>query len=415
MFGIPRRGLGGLACVLFMAAGTSAARAEGDCPPLVPLPGYRAPAAESETRDYIANDFKVAKNDTNEIRSVAGRRCLQHYAPEDGARPLSDVEIQRSYRDQLKTLGATVTHTDANNTFAKLESGGEETWFHVYSQAIEINVVVLTARGHRQRWHAAAPGDYGLLGHMPNYVAGTPEKRDFGAYAFKFKDGDETRSVTIEGAWHAVAYSLKAGVAPNSDLDIQTSYRNALRTLSGEIMFTDENNTYARFENIEGDDSLTFGVAERPVWVHVHSQETSIKVAIVKEPKFQAGAQPTDANALKSSLNKDGRVTVHLDFDFNRDGLKPVSDPVMAQIAKLLTDDPALTLSVEVHTDNVGDHGYNMQLSADRAVMIIEVLGRLGIAEDRLKGVGYGPDRPVGDNSTMQGRARNQRVELVKL
>ena len=80
-----------------------------------------------------------------------------------------------------------------------------------------------------------------------------------------------------------------------------------------------------------------------------------------------------------------------------------------------MKSDPALRLSIEGHTDNLGvRHLLNQTLSRDRAAALVAALTAQGIAPDRLQSAGYGLDKPIATNDTSEGRARNRRVELVK-
>ena len=73
-----------------------------------------------------------------------------------------------------------------------------------------------------------------------------------------------------------------------------------------------------------------------------------------------------------------------------------------------------MKVRIEGHTDNVGDKTANQGLSERRAQAVIGWLVAHGINGGRLSARGYGDSKPVADNSTDEGRARNRRVELVK-
>jgi TonB family protein len=70
-------------------------------------------------------------------------------------------------------------------------------------------------------------------------------------------------------------------------------------------------------------------------------------------------------------------------------------------------------VEVEGHTDNVGNAESNKKLSEQRAKAVMDYLISRGVEASRLKSVGYGLVKPVADNSTEEGRAKNRRVELV--
>jgi len=80
----------------------------------------------------------------------------------------------------------------------------------------------------------------------------------------------------------------------------------------------------------------------------------------------------------------------------------------------LLQNNPQLKLSVEGHTDNVGDAKANNTLSEARAKAVVAALISKGVAASRLSATAFGQDRLVADNSTDDGKAKNRRVELVK-
>jgi len=69
-------------------------------------------------------------------------------------------------------------------------------------------------------------------------------------------------------------------------------------------------------------------------------------------------------------------------------------------------------MRIEGHTDNVGDAAANLQLSGQRAVAVKKALVDRGVQAARLVSVGFGDKKPLGDNATVDGRAKNQRVEF---
>jgi outer membrane protein OmpA-like peptidoglycan-associated protein len=102
-------------------------------------------------------------------------------------------------------------------------------------------------------------------------------------------------------------------------------------------------------------------------------------------------------------------------FDFNSSTIKPESERVLKQIADILHNNPMWKLSVAGHTDNKGDAGFNQGLSERRAAAVKNALvTEYKIAADRLTTGGYGASQPIDNNATMEGRARNRRVELQR-
>ncbi|MBN9167944.1 MAG: OmpA family protein, partial [Myxococcales bacterium] len=70
-------------------------------------------------------------------------------------------------------------------------------------------------------------------------------------------------------------------------------------------------------------------------------------------------------------------------------------------------------ITLEGHTDSQGQRQYNMELGKKRADAVRDQLVSRGVAADRIKSVGVGPDRPIADNKTAEGRANNRRVEII--
>jgi outer membrane protein OmpA-like peptidoglycan-associated protein len=85
---------------------------------------------------------------------------------------------------------------------------------------------------------------------------------------------------------------------------------------------------------------------------------------------------------------------------------------VLDAIVKILESNPKMELVIEGHTDNRGTLGHNMKLSKDRAESVKDYLVSHGIDAGRLETEGHGPTKPIADNTTKKGRARNRRVEF---
>jgi outer membrane protein OmpA-like peptidoglycan-associated protein len=381
-------------------APTALAAQATDCAPVGHLPTYRP--GERQTRAYDKYDFTVGTADESKTMTVAGAKCEQDYTPKDGTDPLSDLEIQSNYRDQLAKLGAQIVFKDDRDTDAKLVTNGKETWIHIYSQETEIDVHVVDKSTLVDTLTAPSGADYRLLGHMPGYTADTPTKRNFDKADFSVQNGDDTSTVSVEGALYDVNYSSGPG-APASDLAIQQNYRDALKKLGAQTLFADDRDTTARLED-----------AGKTIWIKVYSQETDIEVTAVEEKAFAASITPPTADALKTALDTDGRIALYVNFDFNKATLKPDAKPVIDQVVALMKDTPALKLEIDGYTDNVGAHDYNVKLSQDRAAAVVAALKTAGVDASRLASNGFGPDKPIADEATAEGRAKNRRVELVK-
>jgi outer membrane protein OmpA-like peptidoglycan-associated protein len=102
-------------------------------------------------------------------------------------------------------------------------------------------------------------------------------------------------------------------------------------------------------------------------------------------------------------------------FEFDSDELNPASAPWIGLVARLLESRPDWTVTIEGHTDSIGGARYNQGLSEHRAAALKrELVARHGIDGARLGTQGFGAGRPLEPNTTLEGRARNRRVELVR-
>jgi OOP family OmpA-OmpF porin len=124
-----------------------------------------------------------------------------------------------------------------------------------------------------------------------------------------------------------------------------------------------------------------------------------------------------DADYLAGEIDKSGRVAVYgINFATGKADITADSARILAEIGNLLARRPDLRLRIEGHTDNVGNAKSNLELSNKRAQSVKAWLGsKHGVKPERLETQGLGDSKPVADNKTEEGRAKNRRVELVKL
>lgn len=122
------------------------------------------------------------------------------------------------------------------------------------------------------------------------------------------------------------------------------------------------------------------------------------------------------AKQLEQKLEQQEKVQIYgIYFDFASAEIKPQSKPTLDEIAEVMNAHPDWKLNVAGHTDNVGEDAFNLDLSKQRAEAVKAALEKdYHISPDRLTTAGYGASSPVETNDTMEGRARNRRVELSK-
>jgi outer membrane protein OmpA-like peptidoglycan-associated protein len=99
-------------------------------------------------------------------------------------------------------------------------------------------------------------------------------------------------------------------------------------------------------------------------------------------------------------------------FSPNRDRILKDSYAVLRQVARALKDAPGVMIRIEGHTDNVGSRDHNRKLSQRRADAVKAILVSRGVKETQVTALGMGETKPLADNKTLAGRAKNRRVEL---
>lgn len=99
-------------------------------------------------------------------------------------------------------------------------------------------------------------------------------------------------------------------------------------------------------------------------------------------------------------------------FELGSALLTNTSYSILDDVATTMTANPELKISIEGHTDKIGNDAINLKLSEARANTCMTYLISKGISSERLKEVGYGSARPVSDNDSEEGRSKNRRVEF---
>jgi outer membrane protein OmpA-like peptidoglycan-associated protein len=101
-------------------------------------------------------------------------------------------------------------------------------------------------------------------------------------------------------------------------------------------------------------------------------------------------------------------------FDFDKSTIKPESRPALEDAAKMLKENPTISVEIQGHTDSKGSDSYNLSLSDRRAAsVVLYLVQNLGIDHSRLTSRGYGESMPIATNDTDSGRALNRRVEFA--
>jgi OOP family OmpA-OmpF porin len=242
--------------------------------------------------------------------------------------------------------------------------------------------------------------------------------------------------VNVEGRLHHNAYPL---ISPDKSREYSTTefhrnYENAIAALGGrkvsETQFTrpivdavgglrEVNPNWRSAPPTSGYEHHTYLIrtATNEYWILVSTaaRPATGYVVVVEKAAMTQSLGFLDASAMKKAIDADGRVALYIQFDTDQSTLRPDSQAAINEIRTLLDMDPTLSLSIEGHTDDTGSAERNRTLSIERAQSVRRALIEGGVADARLKAEGFGPDRPLVSNADEAGRAKNRRVELVRL
>ena len=108
-------------------------------------------------------------------------------------------------------------------------------------------------------------------------------------------------------------------------------------------------------------------------------------------------------------------VLAGINFDSGKATLTADSEASLNKVLRTLNDNPEIALEVRGYTDNQGRDAFNRTLSQKRAEAVRTWLIEHDVDASRLQAKGFGPDNPVADNATEEGRAQNRRIEFFRL
>ena len=244
--------------------------------------------------------------------------------------------------------------------------------------------------------------DSRLLTRLPGCVIRDCTASDYDAANLTVSFGDD-RTKQLEGKLESISYFCKG----KSALQVRRNVEQALRTAGYTVDFTGYDLPVHYVTGHKG-----------AQWIGVEASEltgdSDYKFTAVLAQEM-AQEMTADADAWAAEITKSGHVAVYgIEFDTGKATLKPESEKVLGQVLTLLNKQPDWKMRIEGHTDSTGTKAGNQTLSRQRADAVVAWLVKNAVAPARLTAAGLGDTKPVADNSTAEGRARNRRVELVK-
>ncbi len=132
-----------------------------------------------------------------------------------------------------------------------------------------------------------------------------------------------------------------------------------------------------------------------------------------QEAQLRQQLQGTGVSVTRSGDNIILNMPSNVTFDVDQAAVKSQFYPTLNSVALVLKKFDKSLIDINGHTDSTGSLAHNQQLSEQRAISVATYLIGQGLEPRRLSAVGFGPNQPIADNSTEQGRAANRRVEVM--
>ncbi len=255
--------------------------------------------------------------------------------------------------------------------------------------------------------------DLALFTRMPHFVI---EECQENYDAITFQTSAEGRE-QVEGNINTIRYAFdqESGEHKPSPLQIVRNYENAVKARGGRTVYTGNDD--------EGGGPVCglfrFALNNKDLWLYVgrmyegtvNGQVDAYSLVLLAR---EAMHQDVQAAEMFDAISKSGSVALYVNFATGKAEIEASSQGTIEQLARMLASNPSLNVNIEGHTDNTGTAEGNKTLSLKRAESVVQALVAKGIAATRMGAKGMGQEKPLADNDTEEGRAKNRRVEVVR-
>lgn len=154
---------------------------------------------------------------------------------------------------------------------------------------------------------------------------------------------------------------------------------------------------------------------EGNIYIQYLSNNAGASLNVLQESAFEQSITKITAEEISNDLIEKGKSILYINFDIDKSIISNDGIETVNEIAVALKKNPSIKVSIEGHTDNSGNADHNKTLSANRAEAVKEKLVANGINKSSLTTVGYGSEKPLVANDTEENKAKNRRVELIKV
>jgi len=245
---------------------------------------------------------------------------------------------------------------------------------------------------------------FSFFTRMEGFYISNCEESEFSQYGFWIKSGSE--QVFKQGHYRKVWFEKDPNSTRKvSGLQILTNHANAIKKIGGQTL--------------PGTDKVFKATHQgKEIWFEVspnagNPDQTNWSIISIEIEQMNQEVSAVDIDA---AIKSGGKVALYgILFDTGKATITAESAKAIAELGTYLKNNPAISVFVVGHTDNVGDYLANMKLSKSRAEAVkTELTTKHGIQATRLVAEGVGQLSPVSSNDNEEGRKLNRRVEIVK-
>jgi outer membrane protein OmpA-like peptidoglycan-associated protein len=393
--------------VVFSGAAIAADKAGCKDPAWAParLPGYEISDCGEKT--WISADLELA----NGSKKVEGRRSTVTYELKEEPKNATNEKARRFYAEQGKKSGAQLM-SDPNGGWAAVltkktpqgefwyeyrhGSGNDEstgsytlTTYQVAPMVQEVQVRPDPSPPEADTKSCKDPG--WLVKQFAAFKLKECAAKDFDTVNLPLPDGEKA----VAGRVWENNYELTDESKNPVPYVVWKNYVTALQGIGAKLLTNADDYNHA---------VLNRKTPQGEYWyIYLHGSGNEESTGTYNLVTLIAGGPPPKKCVL----------TVYgVNFDFDKDTLRPDSIPVLEQVRLLFANDATYSAEVGGHTDNQGARDYNMKLSGKRADAVKAWLVGKGIAAARITTAGYGDTRPIAPNTSDENKAKNRRVEL---
>lgn len=236
--------------------------------------------------------------------------------------------------------------------------------------------------------------DHPVLPRIPGFSIFDYTVQNFGAYKFCDENGE---NIMIDGMLTSYYYECDCDIDP----------KKIINTLGAAVI--------SRGGKVYGDGPnqrwMVLHSDKKVIWIDLYAEDFYYTLNIIERGEM---ISEITVESFISDLDSNGKAVIYLNFDRDMCLIKEECKPVISMIADALNSLPSINISIEAHTDDIGRGDDNLLLSANRATALANALVEAGIDATRLETKGFGEDFPVAGNDTVEGRALNNRIEIIK-